>query len=204
MAGASVVVDVSNSPSFEPAPVLEFFATSTRNLLAAEAAAGVGHHVALSIVGIDRSPDNGYFKAKLAQEQLIASGPIPYSIVRATQFFEFVDGIADAATTGNEVHMASVAFQPIAADDVASAVAGVATSAALNARLEIAGPERLRFDGVIRRRLRARNDPRRVVVDPRAPYFGSIPNEQSLVPLNGAQLGKIRFEDWLKQPAIQQ
>ena len=126
--------------------VLAFFETSTRNLLAAEAAAGVGHHVALSIVGIDRSPDNGYFKAKIAQEKLIAAGPIPYSIVRATQFFEFVDGIADAATTGNEVHMAPVAFQPIAADDVASAVAGVAVNAPLNGRLEIAGPERLRFD----------------------------------------------------------
>jgi uncharacterized protein YbjT (DUF2867 family) len=200
MDGALVVVDVSNSPTFEPAAVLEFFETSTRNLLAAEAAAGVGHHVALSIVGIDRSPDNGYFKAKIAQEKLIESGPIPYSIVRATQFFEFVDGIADSATTGNEVHMAPVAFQPIAAADVASAVAGVAMNAPLNGRLEIAGPEQLRFDGVIRRRLSARNDPRQVVVDPQAPYFGSVPSEQSLVPLNGAQLGKIRFEDWLNEP----
>jgi uncharacterized protein YbjT (DUF2867 family) len=199
--GASAVVDVSNSPSFEDAAVLAFFETSTRNLLAAEAAAGVGHHVALSIVGIDRSPDNGYFKAKIAQEKLIESGPIPYSIVRATQFFEFVDGIADAATTGNEVHMAPVAFQPIAADDVARAVAGVAMNALLNGRLEIAGPERLRFDGVIRRRLSARNDPRRVVVDPQAPYFGSVPSELSLVPLSDAQLGTIRFEDWLNAPA---
>ncbi|MGH2562521.1 MAG: SDR family oxidoreductase, partial [Thermomicrobiales bacterium] len=186
--GASAVVDVTNSPSFEDAAVLAFFETSTSNLLAAEAAAGVGHHVALSIVGIDRSPDNGYFKAKIAQEQLIESGPIPYSIVRSTQFLEFIDGIADAATTGNEVHMAPVAFQPIAADDVASAVAGVAMNAPLNGRLEIAGPEKLRFDGVIQRRLSARNNPRQVVVDPRAPYFGSVPSEQSLVPLNGAQL----------------
>ena len=195
--GASVVVDVSNAPSFEDHAVLEFFQTSTRNLLAEEAAAGVGHHVALSIVGIDRSPDNGYFRAKLAQEQLIASGPIPYSIVRATQFFEFIDGIADAATTGDEVHMAPVAFQPIAAVDVASAVAAVAERPPLNGRLEIAGPERLRFDGVIHRRLSARNDPRRVVADPRASYFGSVPSELSLVPLTGAQLGKIRFEVWL-------
>ena len=195
--GASVVVDVSNAPSFEETAVLAFFETSTRNLLAAEAAAGVGHHVALSIVGIDRSPDNEYFQAKIAQEKLIASGPIPYSIVRATQFFEFIDGIADAATTGNDVHIAPVAFQPIAADDVARAVAGVAVNAPLNGRLEIAGPEQLRFDDVIRRRLRARNDARRVIADPHAPYFGAVPSEQSLVPLNGAQLGEIRFEDWL-------
>jgi uncharacterized protein YbjT (DUF2867 family) len=199
--GASVVVDVSNSPSFEDKAVLEFFKTSTSNLLAAEAAAGVGHHVALSIVGIDRSPDNGYFKAKIAQEKLIESGPIPYSIVRSTQFLEFVDGIADSATTGNEVHMAPVAFQPIAAADVAAAIAEVAMNAPLNSRKEIAGPERLRFDGVIRRRLNARNDPRQVVVDPQAPYYGSIPSELSLVPLNGAQLGRIRFEDWLRSAA---
>jgi uncharacterized protein YbjT (DUF2867 family) len=201
LAGASAVVDVSNSPSFEEQAVLAFFETSTRNLLAAEAAAGVGHHVALSIVGIDRSPDNGYFKAKLAQEQLIASGPIPYSIVRATQFFEFVDGIADAATTGDEVHMAPVAFQPMAADDVARAVAEVAMGSPLNGREEIAGPERLRFDEVIRRRLRARHDPRQVIADPKAVYFGSVPGELSLVPLNGAKLGTIRYEDWLATSA---
>jgi uncharacterized protein YbjT (DUF2867 family) len=199
--GTSVVVDVSNSPSFEDKAVLAFFTTSTRNLLAAEAAAGVGHHVALSIVGIDRSPDVGYFRAKIAQEQLIEAGPTPYSIVRATQFFEFVDGIADAATIGDEVHMAPVAFQPIAAADVAAAVADVAMNPPLNGRLAIAGPERLRFDEVIRRRLSARRDLRQVVVDPQAPYFGSVPGEQSLVPLNGAQLGKIRFEDWLTAPA---
>jgi uncharacterized protein YbjT (DUF2867 family) len=197
MEGTSVVVDVSNSPSFEPAAVLEFFTTSTRNLLAAEQVAGVGHHVALSIVGIDRSPDNGYFKAKLAQEQLIEAGPIPWSIVRATQFFEFVDGIADAATTGDEVHMPPVAFQPIAAADVSLAVARVAAHAPLNGRLEIAGPERLRFDEVVSRRLATRRDPRRVVIDPKAAYFGSVPGEQSLVPLNAAQLGSVRFEDWL-------
>jgi uncharacterized protein YbjT (DUF2867 family) len=200
--GASAVVDVSNAPNFEPAAVLEFFQTSTRNLLAAEAAAGVGHHVALSIVGIDRSPDNGYFQAKIAQEQLIVSGPIPYTIVRATQFMEFADGIADAATTGNEVRIPPVAFQPIAADDVARAVAKAAVSAPLNGRLEIAGPDRLRFDEVIRRRLQARNDPRQVVADPQAAYFGAVPGEQSLVPLNGAQLGQIRFEDWLAKALV--
>jgi uncharacterized protein YbjT (DUF2867 family) len=202
--GASAVVDVSNSPSFEESAVLAFFETSTRNLLAAEAAAGVGHHVALSIVGIDRSPDNGYFQAKIAQEKLIASGPIPYSIVRATQFFEFIDGIADGATTGNEVHIAPVAFQPMAADDVARAVAGVAENAPLNGRVEIAGPEQLRFDEVIRRRLRARNDARQVIADPQASYFGAVPSEQSLVPLNGAQLGSIRYEEWLNAAAARQ
>jgi uncharacterized protein YbjT (DUF2867 family) len=201
MEGTAVVVDVSNSPSFEPAAVMEFFTTSTSNLLAEEAAAGVGHHVALSIVGIDRSPENGYFKAKIAQEKLIEAGPVPYSIVRATQFLEFVDGIADSATIGNEVHMAPVAFQPIAAADVAAAVAKVAAYAPLNGRLEIAGPDLLRFDEVIRRRLESRNDPRQVVIDPQASYFGSIPGEQSLVPLNGAQLGKIHFDDWLNTPA---
>jgi uncharacterized protein YbjT (DUF2867 family) len=197
MAGTSVVVDVSNSPSFEPAAVLEFFETSTRNLLAAEASAGVGHHVALSIVGIDRSPDSGYFRAKIAQENLIAAGPIPYSIVRATQFFEFIDGIADAATTGNDVHIAPVAFQPIAADDVARAVAGVAVNAPLHGRREIAGPEQFRFDDLVRRRLRARNDARQVIADAQAAYFGAVPSEQSLVPLHEAQLGQTRFEDWL-------
>ncbi len=202
MQGTSVVVDVSNSPSFEPAAVLSFFETSTSNLLAAEAEAGVGHHVALSIVGIDRSPDNSCFKAKIAQEKLIESGPVPYSIVRATQFFEFVDGIADSATIGNDVHMAPVAFQPMAAADVAAAVAKVAAYPPLNGRLEIAGPDRFRFDEVIRRRLSARNDPRRVVVDPQAPYFGSVPEELSLVPLNGAQFGKTRFEEWLTAAAV--
>jgi uncharacterized protein YbjT (DUF2867 family) len=158
----------------------------------------------LSIVGIDRSPDSGYVKAKIAQEKLIEAGPIPYSIVRATQFFEFIDGIADAATTGNDVHMPPVAFQPIAAVDVASAVAGVAANSPLNGRLEIAGPEKLRFDDVIRRRLSVRDDSRRVISDPHAAYFGSVPSEHSLVPLNRAQLGKIRFEDWLNAAAIQQ
>jgi uncharacterized protein YbjT (DUF2867 family) len=203
LAGAAVVVDVSNAPSFEPAAVLAFFETSTRNLLAAEAAAGVGHHVALSIVGIDRSPDNGYFQAKIAQENLIAAGSVPYSIVRATQFFEFINGIADAATTGNDVRIPPVAFQPISADDVARAVAGVAVNAPLNGRVEIAGPERFRFDDVIRRGLQARNDTRQVIADPHASYFGAVPSEQSLVPLNGAQLGETRFADWLSNAVAQ-
>ena len=200
--GASVVVDVSNAPSFEPAAVLEFFETSTRNLLDAEANAGVGHHVAWSIVGIDRSPDNGYFQAKLAQEQLITSGPIPYSIVRSTQFLEFLDGIADSATTGTEVHIPPVAFQPIAAEDVARAVAEAAVHAPLNGRVEIAGPEQFRFDELIRLRLQARNDARQVIADPQAGYFGAVPSEQSLVPLGEAHLGKTRFADWLAAAAV--
>jgi uncharacterized protein YbjT (DUF2867 family) len=200
LAGASVVVDVSNSPSFEDSAVMSFFTTSTTNLLTAEQNAGVGHHVALSIVGIDRSPDNGYFKAKIAQEKLIEQGPIPYTIVRSTQFMEFVDGIADSATTGNEVHMAPVAFQPIAAEDVARAVTDVAVAPPVNGRVEIAGPDRLRFDDVIGRKLSVRNDPRVVVSDPNAIYFGSVPSEDSLVPLNGARLGAIHYEDWLKLP----
>lgn len=200
--GASVVVDVSNSPSFENDAVMSFFTTSTGNLLAAEKAAGVGHHVALSIVGIDRSPDNGYFKAKIAQEKLIEAGPIPYTIVRSTQFMEFVDGIADAATTGTEVHMPPVAFQPIAADDVSTAVAKAAAGEPVNGRIEIAGPDRLRFDEVVRERLVARNDPRQVVIDPTAAYFGSVPSEDSLVPLNGARLGSVHYADWLTASSV--
>lgn len=199
---ASVVVDVSNSPSFETDAVMSFFTTSTGNLLAAEKAAGVGHHVALSIVGIDRSPDNGYFKAKIAQEKLIEAGPIPYTIVRSTQFMEFVDGIADAATTGTEVHMPPVAFQPIAADDVSTAVAKAAAGEPVNGRIEIAGPDRLRFDEVVRQRLVARDDPRQVVIDPTAAYFGSVPSEDSLVPLNGARLGSVHYADWLVTSSV--
>lgn len=199
LGGASVVIDVSNSPSFEDAAVLKFFQTSTSNLLAAEAAAGVKHHVALSIVGIDRSPDNGYFRAKLAQEKLIKESPIPYSIVHATQFFEFIKGIADSATVGNTVRIANVLFQPIAADDVASAVAKVAMGSPLNGTVEIAGPDEFRFDEFIRQGLSARNDPREVVMDPQAPYFGSVLAERSLVPLGDAELGKIHFKDWLER-----
>lgn len=203
LAGASVVVDVSNSPSFEPAAVLKFFETSTRNLLAYEAAAHVEHHVALSIVGIERLPENGYFRAKVAQEKLIKESSIPYSIVHSTQFFEFLKGIADDATGGNVVRIASVAFQPIAGDDVASALARVAEGKPLNGTIEIAGPERFRFDEFIRRGLSARQDPREVVADPHARYFGSELSESSLVPGDKAQLGETRFEDWLRNSISQ-
>jgi uncharacterized protein YbjT (DUF2867 family)/nitrite reductase/ring-hydroxylating ferredoxin subunit len=201
LAGASVVVDVSNSPSFEPAAVLKFFETSTRNLLTYEAAAGVGHHVALSIVGTERPPGNGYFRAKVAQEKLIKESSIPYSIVHSTQFFEFVKGIADDATSGSVVRIAPVAFQPIAANDVASALARVAVGPPLNATIEIAGPERFRFDEFIRRGLSARNDPREVIADAHARYFGGELSENSLVPGDHAQLGETRFDDWMRQPS---
>jgi uncharacterized protein YbjT (DUF2867 family) len=199
--GTAVVVDVSNSPSFEDRAVLEFFETSTRNILDAEAAAGVGHHVALSIVGTERLADNGYFRAKLVQEKLIVSSSIPYSIVHATQFFEFVKGIADDATEGNIVRIAPVLFQPMAADDVAAAVAKVAVDAPLNRTVEVAGPERFRFDELVRRRLRALGDPREVVADPQARYFGGLLSDRSLVPDDGAELGPTRFADWLTRQA---
>jgi len=195
--GASVVVDVSNSPSFADAAVMEFFQTSTRNLLSYEAAAGVGHHVALSVVGSERLPDSGYLRAKVAQEKLIKESSIPYSIVRATQFFEFLQRIADSATEGNTVRLPSVGFQPLAADDVASVVAKVAIGSPLNGTIEVAGPEQFRFNEFISRGLSARKDPREVIADPHARYFGTELSERSLVPANGALLGAIRFEDWL-------
>jgi uncharacterized protein YbjT (DUF2867 family) len=201
--GASVVVDVSNSPSFEDAAVMEFFQTSTRNLLAYEAAAGVGHHVALSIVGADRLPDSGYMRAKVAQEKLIKESSIPYSIVRATQFFEFLVRIADSATEGNTVRLPSVGFQPMAADNVASVVAKVAMGSPLNGIVEVAGPEQFRFDEFIGRGLNARKDPREVIADPSARYFGTELSERSLVPSDGALLGETRFEDWLSRSASQ-
>jgi uncharacterized protein YbjT (DUF2867 family) len=197
--GASVVVDVSNSPSFEDAAVMEFFQTSTRNLLSYEAAAGVGHHVALSVVGSERLPDSGYLRAKVAQEKLIKESSIPYSIVRATQFFEFLKSIADSATEGNTVRLPSVSFQPLAADDVASVVAKVAVGAPLNGTVEVAGPEQFRFNEFISRGLSARKDPRAVIADPHARYFGTELSERSLVPGNGALLGAIRFDDWLSR-----
>jgi uncharacterized protein YbjT (DUF2867 family) len=200
--GAAVVVDVSNSPSFEEAAVLNFFTTSTRNLLTYEASAGVTHHVALSIVGVERKPGNAYFRAKLAQEQLIKESSIPYSIIHATQFFEFVNRIADEATVGNTVRLAPVFFQPMAADDVASEVAGIAVGAPLNGTVEIAGPERFRFDEVIRQALRLRQDPREVIADAHAPYFGAEVTEYSLVPGDNPRLGARRFEEWLAQPAL--
>lgn len=199
--GAQVVVDVSNSPSFADEPVMEFFKTSTGNLLAYEAAAGVGHHVALSVVGSDRLPDSGYLRAKVAQEKLIKEFSIPYSIVRATQFFEFVNRIADEATDGDTVRLPPVRFQPMAADDVAGAVARAAMGAPLNGMVEVAGPEQFRFDELIRLGLSARNDTREVIADPHARYFGTELSERSLVPDDGARLGETRFEDWLGRSA---
>ena len=201
--GASVVVDVSNSPSFEDAAVMEFFKTSTANLLKSEAAAGVGHHVVLSIVGTDQLPDSGYMRAKVAQEKLIRGSTIPYSIIRATQFFEFLSGIAASATEGNTVRLPSVAFQPIAADDVATAVTKVAMESPLNGIVEIAGPEEFRFDEFISRGLNARNDPREVVAEPHARYFGTELRERSLVPNGSVLLGETRFHHWLRPSASQ-
>ncbi|MGH3390234.1 MAG: SDR family oxidoreductase [Actinomadura sp.] len=195
--GASVVVDVSNSPSYEDAAVLAFFETSSGNILAAEAAAGVGHHVALSIVGTERLPENGYFRGKIAQERLIKDSSIPYTIIRATQFFEFIKGIADEATDGYTVRLAPVLFQPMAADDVAAAVARVAVGSPVNGTVEVAGPEQFRFDELVRRTLSARHDQREVVADAGARYFGAELDERSLVPTGDALLGETRFEDWL-------
>lgn len=199
--GASVVVDVSNSPTYDEAAVLDFFETSTRNLLGAEAVAGVEHHIALSIVGTDRLPDSGYYRAKLAQEKLITNSSIPYSIVHSTQFFEFTAGIAHASTDGDTVRLAPVLVQPIAADDVATAMAQISVGAPLNGIVEVAGPEQFRLDELIRRVLNARQDPRRVIADPHAPYFGGQLDEHTLVPGDNAQLGDTRFEDWLDQPS---
>ncbi len=201
--GASVVIDVSNSPSFSDAQVMEFFETSTGNLLTYEAAAGVRHHVALSIVGCDSLLDSGYMRAKVAQEKLIKESSISYSIVRATQFFEFVNRIADEATDGNTVRLPPVGFQPMAADDVASAVARVAAASPLNGIVEVAGPEQFRFDELIRMGLSARKDSREVIADPHARYFGTELGERSLVPNDDAQLGETRFDDWLSRSAGQ-
>jgi uncharacterized protein YbjT (DUF2867 family) len=202
--GAAVVVDVSNSPSFEDKAVMDFFTTSTRNLLKYAAAAGVKHYVALSVVGTGRIPDSGYLQAKNAQETLIKDAGIPYSIVHATQFFEFVNRIADEATVGTTVRLPSVLIQPMAADDVAKAVSSVAEGAPLNGTVEVAGPEKFRFDELIRQGLRARNDPREVVVDPHARYFGAELAERSLIPEDDARLGEIRLQDWLDHHALQQ
>jgi uncharacterized protein YbjT (DUF2867 family) len=199
--GAAVVVDVSNSPSFEDAAVMEFFETSTGNILAAEAAAGVGHHVALSVVGTERLSESGYFRAKIAQEKLIRDSSIPYSIVHATQFFEFIKNIAAAATDGNTVRLAPVLIQPIAADDVARAVGQVSVNSPVNGTVEVAGSEQFRLDEFIRRGLSARNDPRDVIADPHARYFGAELGDRTLVPGDHARLGATRFDDWLRQPA---
>jgi uncharacterized protein YbjT (DUF2867 family) len=199
LAGAQVVVDLSNSPSFEDKAVLAFFETAGRNLAAAESAAGVEHHVALSIVGTDRTLDNGYFRAKVAQEKLIKASGIPYTIVRSTQFMEFLRGIADEATKGNTVSLSPGLFQPIASDDVARFVAEAALAAPHNAIVEIAGPERAPFDESVARYLKAVGDPRQVVRDPEARYFGGRVGEHSLVPLGEARQGGITLDDWLRR-----
>jgi uncharacterized protein YbjT (DUF2867 family) len=201
--GASVVVDVSNSPSFEEAAVMEFFTTSTRSLLEGAAAAGVRHYVALSVVGTERVADSPYLRAKNTQETLIKGAGIPYSIVHATQFFEFITRIADEATDGTTVRLPPVLIQPIAADDVARAVGTIVVGAPLNGTVEVAGPQHFRFDELIRQSLRAHNDSREVVADPHARYFGAELGERSLIPGDDARLGQIRFEEWLHQPVLQ-
>jgi uncharacterized protein YbjT (DUF2867 family) len=199
--GASVVVDVSNSPSFEDEAVMDFFTTSTTNLLAAAAEAGVRHYVALSVVGADRVPESGYLRAKVAQEELIDGASIPYTVIRATQFFEFVKRIADEATDGDVVRLPHVLFQPIAADDVATAMCEVSQRAPADGTVEIGGPEQFRFDEFIRDGLAAMGDDRTVVADPNARYFAAVLQERSLVPEKAVHLGEIRFHDWQALPA---
>ena len=201
----SVVVDVSNSPSWDDAAVLNFFETSTRNLLSYEAAAGVGHHVALSVVGTDQLSESGYFRAKIAQEKLIYMHlpPIPYTIIHATQFFEFLKGLADISMVGDKVHLPHVLFQPMAADDVASTVGRIAVGAPVNGIVEIGGPEQFRVDELVRQRLASLKDPREVIADPNARYSGAKLSEKTLVPGNNARLGETRFETWLTQSAAQ-
>lgn len=201
--GASAVVDVTNSPSWEDAAVLKFFETSTRNLLEYEAAAGVRHHVALSVVGTERLLESGFFRAKLAQENLIKASSIPYSIIRATQFFEFVKPIADLSTEGNTVRLPPVLFQPMAADDVAGAVGRIAMGSPVNGTVEIGGPEQFRLDEAVRRDLAARQDPREVISDPHARYYGINVSERTLVPNDDAKLGETHFETWLNQSTKQ-
>ena len=202
LAGAQVVVDVANSPSFEDKAVLEFFETSGRNLLAAEAAAGVRHHVALSVVGTDRLLASGYFRAKMAQENLIKASSIPYTIVRATQFFEFVGAIAQSATDGQTVRLPPALMQPIVSDDVAAALADVAVAKPLNGTVELAGPEPIRMDELVRRFLSASRDTRQVITDPQARYFGTAVNDQSLTPGDNPRIGPTRFEDWLRSTSL--
>ena len=199
MTGAHVVVDLANSPSFEDKAVLEFFQTAGRNIHAAEAATGVRHHVALSIVGTDRTPENGYFRAKVAQEKLIEASGIPYTIVRATQFMEFIGAIAGSSAQGDTIRMSPGPFQPIAADDVAALVADAALADPRNGIVDIAGPDRAPFDEIIARFLRATGDSRKVVPDPDALYFGGRVKEDSLVPLGEARLGRIGLEEWLRK-----
>jgi uncharacterized protein YbjT (DUF2867 family) len=200
---ASVVVDVSNSPSFEEEAVMAFFTTATRNLLKAAMEAGVKHYVALSVVGTERIPDSPYLRAKNAQEDLIKAGGIPYTIVHATQFFEFIPRIADEATVAGTVRLPSILIQPMAADDVAAAVSKIAVGSPANGTVEVAGPQQFRFDELVRLGLEARRDSRRVVIDSHAKYFGAELGERSLIPGDHAQLGELRFEDWLGRPVLQ-
>jgi len=200
---AQVVVDVTNSPSFEDAAVLKFFETSTRNLLSAEEAAGVEHHVALSVVGADRIPDSGYMRAKLAQEKLIKEGKVPYTILRATQFFEFIGRIADGSTEGNTVRLTPALMQPVAADDVATALGRIAAGAPVNGIIELAGPEPIRLDELARQLLRAKQDARQVTADVHARYFGAELNDRSLTPGDNPRIGAIRFEEWLNRSVSQ-
>jgi uncharacterized protein YbjT (DUF2867 family) len=199
LAGAQVVVDVANAPSWEDKAVLEFFETSGRNLLAAEAVAGVGHHIALSVVGTDRLLASGYFRAKMAQEDLIKASRVPYTIVRATQFFEFVGSIAQTATDGQSVRLPAALMQPIVSEDVAAALAEIAVEQPLNGTVELAGPERIRMDELVRQFLRANRDARKVTTDAHAGYFGTAVNDESLTPGNNPRLGPTRFEDWLSR-----
>jgi uncharacterized protein YbjT (DUF2867 family) len=201
LAGANVVIDVSNSPSFEPSAVLTFFETSTRNLLAAEVAAGVRHHVALSVVGNERMPDSGYQRAKSAQEKLIRESAVPYSIVHATQFFEFLKSIADAATTNNVVRIPPVLIQPMAADDVAEAVARVSVGRPANGVVEVGGPEPFRMDELVRAALTEKGGPREVITDPTARYYGALLSERTLLPGDDAQLGDTTYDEWRRQSA---
>jgi uncharacterized protein YbjT (DUF2867 family) len=203
LAGARVVVDVANSPSFEDRAVMEFFQTSGRNLLAAEAAAGVGHHVALSVVGADRLPDSGYLRAKVAQEDLIKASRIPYTIVRSTQFFDFAGGIAQSATEGQTVRLPPALMRPIVSDDVAAALADVAVGEPRNGTIELAGPEPIRMDDLVRRFLTAKGDARTVVADAHARYFGTELNDRSLTPGPNPRVGATRFGDWLARTAAQ-
>jgi uncharacterized protein YbjT (DUF2867 family) len=199
LAGAEVVVDVANAPLWDDDAVLDFFLTSSRNILAAEAAAGVGHHVALSVVGADRLLESGYMRAKVAQEETVKAGSVPYTILRATQFFEFIGRIADSSTDGETVRLPPVLIQPEAADDVAAALADIAVSPPVNGTVELAGPEPFRFDEIVRRALGANDDPRRVTADADARYFGAELDEHSLTPGSNARIAPTRFEDWLSR-----
>lgn len=203
LAGAQVVVDVANSPSFEDKAVLEFFETSGRNLLAAEATAGVGHHVALSVVGADRLPDSGYMRAKIAQEKLIEDSKIPYTILRATQFFEFLSGIAESGTDGQTVRLSPALVQPVAADDVAAALTDITVGVPLNGTVEVAGPEKFRLDELVQRFLSANQDARKVSTDIHARYFGVELNDHSLTPGDKPHIGVISYEDWFSNSTPQ-